>query len=132
MSIAGPPAQRWRGFSTRRGSPDPPGSARNGPKSRLSPVPVFKIPPLRGLERNRAGISSVQGIPRRPHIRFDALDGVISIAVAHSVQRRRETASIGLSSREAWDTEMVELSGIAQAALIDREKRFARLAGRGR
>ncbi len=128
MSIAVAPAQRWPRFLHAPGFAE---SARNGPKSRLSPVPVFKIPPLRGLERNRAGISSVQAIPRRPHIRFDALDGVISIAVAHSVQRRRETASIGLSPRQAWDTEMVELSGIAQAA-IDREKRFARLAGRGR
>ena len=58
MSIAGPPAQRWPQFFHAPGFAE---SARNGPKSRKSPVSVIKIPPLRGLERDRAGSLPVHG-----------------------------------------------------------------------
>ena len=58
MSIAVAPAEGWPRFCHAPGFAE---SARNGPKSRLSPVPVFKIPPLRGLERDRAGSLPVHG-----------------------------------------------------------------------
>ena len=58
MSIAVAPAQRWPRFLHAPGFAE---FARNGPKSRPSPVPVIKIPPLRGLERDRAGSLPVHG-----------------------------------------------------------------------
>ena len=58
VSSAGPPGE---GRPRCRHAPGFAETARNGPNSRLSPVPVFKIPPLRALERDRAGSLPVHG-----------------------------------------------------------------------
>ena len=58
MSIAGPPGDGWPRFLHEPGFAE---FGRNGPKSRLSSVSVLKIPPLRGLERDRAGSLPVHG-----------------------------------------------------------------------